>query len=502
MEPELAAAIAVLQNHHQGTESSNFMEGYAALGEALAGEIMLGDIRSLVKHVNCSSLCTNTAGLHKSCKMLASAVAMLCNKPPSELNPTLLLTHLNANAHAGGTVESVVDKWVSETLLPAIIKHLGTCFGHTDVAISQGLEMRQLQTISRCISCVLQEQASSRCKDEVRKLIVSLREIFHRELYREVKHLLKELPCYTVDNQLANLMDASVDANVPAFEVLQATVQGILRPVAKALSTRAGNAASTTGTNRQRLLARLQPALDGLDQNVAQLEQEVIQAHSLLGQINRPGTDHGANSPLSDDLLPVPQFLQRVHVAAERHAPLPCELPQASMSAQSLQLSNLLTSVTTVPNSRCEVVLNCANIGFSYAESARKFGWEVSGQFEWEGVRRVFRYYKGFGITPQGVCKNRTAALHGVPDDLKPHIIVCPVIHTVKDLDDLATIKLAMKYGCQFVDNDNYRDWKKGEGKRVEEEVRCWLQQGEGTKLKVAYIFDRTGSFVPCQPPR
>jgi len=87
MEPELAAAIAVLQNHHQGTESSNFMEGYAALGEALAGEIMLGDIRSLVKHVSCSSLCTNTAGLHKSCKMLASAVQCCAISPQVNLTP-------------------------------------------------------------------------------------------------------------------------------------------------------------------------------------------------------------------------------------------------------------------------------------------------------------------------------------------------------------------------------------------------------------------------------
>lgn len=28
------------------------------------------------------------------------------------------------------------------------------------------------------------------------------------------------------------------------------------------------------------------------------------------------------------------------------------------------------------------------------------------------------------------------------------------------------TIRLAMRYGCQLVDNDNYRDWKREENRR------------------------------------
>eukprot|EP00913_Durusdinium_trenchii_P035688 g33393.t1 len=119
------------------------------------------------------------------------------------------------------------------------------------------------------------------------------------------------------------------------------------------------------------------------------------------------------------------------------------------------------------------VVINCANVGTVYSESRRQlYASQLAPDagprkgFDWDGVRRAFRYYESHGLQPQGVCKNRTAVLSPVPADLKPKVIVCPVVDDQRDADDLFTIRLAMRYGCQLVDNDNYRDWKREENRR------------------------------------
>mmetsp|Transcript_94376 Transcript_94376/g.170459 ORF Transcript_94376/g.170459 Transcript_94376/m.170459 type:complete len:82 (+) Transcript_94376:10-255(+) len=68
---------------------------------------------------------------------------------------------------------------------------------------------------------------------------------------------------------------------------------------------------------------------------------------------------------------------------------------------------------------------------------------------------------------------------------------------------DLFTIRLAMRYGCQLVDNDNYRDWKHQERKwGTDDDIRQWLLNGEGVHLKVPYIFDRMGRYIPSVPPQ
>lgn len=155
------------------------------------------------------------------------------------------------------------------------------------------------------------------------------------------------------------------------------------------------------------------------------------------------------------------------------------------------------------------VVINCANVGTVFCESRKQLyaaqltetGGSKKG-FMWEGVRRAFQYYESHGLKPQGVCKNRTAVLSPVPDDLKSRVIVCPVVDDQRDTDDLFTIRLAMRYGCQLVDNDNYRDWKHQENKRgTDDIIRDWLL-GAGARLKVSYVFDRTGRFIPSVPPR
>lgn len=65
----------------------------------------------------------------------------------------------------------------------------------------------------------------------------------------------------------------------------------------------------------------------------------------------------------------------------------------------------------------------------------------------------------------------------------------------MRDNDDFSTILEAYKYKCQFVDNDNYRDW----GVRIKDpEVAKWYGQNK-THLHVAYYFDRFGNFTPLK---
>lgn len=139
------------------------------------------------------------------------------------------------------------------------------------------------------------------------------------------------------------------------------------------------------------------------------------------------------------------------------------------------------------------VVLNACNLGFGYTGD---------GRFTWEGVRQAVRYYEERGVAVQAVCKFRTAKLSPVPEDLKAVTVVCPIIDQQPDADDLFGIRLAMDHSCQLVDNDNYRDWKYKEDMWCsDEDLRNWLTTAEGTLLKVNYVFDCSGKFIPSVPP-
>mmetsp|Transcript_7559 Transcript_7559/g.13979 ORF Transcript_7559/g.13979 Transcript_7559/m.13979 type:complete len:570 (+) Transcript_7559:56-1765(+) len=147
------------------------------------------------------------------------------------------------------------------------------------------------------------------------------------------------------------------------------------------------------------------------------------------------------------------------------------------------------------------VVLNCANIGFQYnylcSGSAATQG---SCRFNWEGVRQAILFYERCGVVPQGICQHRTALYSPVPQDLQERVTVCPHVDDQNDADDLFTIRVAMRYSCQFVDNDNYRDWKH-DPQRTDHDVREWLLYGDGARLKVTYVFDRFGRFIPSAHP-
>merc|ERR1711862_939773 len=60
-----------------------------------------------------------------------------------------------------------------------------------------------------------------------------------------------------------------------------------------------------------------------------------------------------------------------------------------------------------------------------------------------------------------------------------------------KSADDEATIKLAYRRNCRFLDNDNYREWKT---QLHDEKIRNWLQWSSDL-LQTRYMFDTEGVF-------
>eukprot|EP00927_Polykrikos_kofoidii_P056026 TRINITY_DN50204_c0_g1_i1.p1 TRINITY_DN50204_c0_g1~~TRINITY_DN50204_c0_g1_i1.p1 ORF type:complete len:656 (-),score=47.10 TRINITY_DN50204_c0_g1_i1:144-2111(-) len=146
-----------------------------------------------------------------------------------------------------------------------------------------------------------------------------------------------------------------------------------------------------------------------------------------------------------------------------------------------------------------QVVLNCANIGHTYAETVL----HRRGKFSWQGVHTAMEYYRSRGFYVHAVCKRETHHRNPIPDKfwcLQRCVIDTPVVDVVgQSVDDLFTLRIARKENCFFVDNDNYRDWKKTndfQRARAADDISEWLRDNE-SRLKICYIFQADGQFVP-----
>jgi len=145
------------------------------------------------------------------------------------------------------------------------------------------------------------------------------------------------------------------------------------------------------------------------------------------------------------------------------------------------------------------VVLNCEDIR---NQAGRSPAFQELGF--WEGVWRVMAHYQHLGYMVQGVCSQATVCRHPPPSRVADHITKCPVVDTYGEFNgrgsDRATsdrvfvLRLAQTYHCAFVDNSNYRDsfW---EGQAS----WSWLRCDGGADLKIEYIFDKFGQFVPSR---
>lgn len=167
--------------------------------------------------------------------------------------------------------------------------------------------------------------------------------------------------------------------------------------------------------------------------------------------------------------------------------------PQARASAHGPQASAELGSQTPA-----SVVLNCANIGCSYGEHVLG---RTTEKFVWEGVLAAYNFYVRAGMVVHAIVGerllNRTAGdLKG--EGLRSSLVVIPSRDEMRDNDDLSTLQEAEKYHCQFVDNDNYRDWFVRLKDRPR--LRQWFERYKGA-LHVAYYFDRFNKFTPLKEP-
>jgi len=142
------------------------------------------------------------------------------------------------------------------------------------------------------------------------------------------------------------------------------------------------------------------------------------------------------------------------------------------------------------------VVLNGEDIG---REAAHCPAFEGEA-FAWEAVARVVEHYERQGCITQCVCMRETHTRTPPPPDLAQKVLTCPVIDSDLNMagggrrsDRIFTLRLAETYGCPWVDNSNYRAsaW---EG----HSSWAWLQCA-GAALKIGYVFDSFGQFVPSR---
>lgn len=141
-------------------------------------------------------------------------------------------------------------------------------------------------------------------------------------------------------------------------------------------------------------------------------------------------------------------------------------------------------------------MLNVANIGCTYGETVLG---RTSDKFVWEGVAKAAKYYTGAGFTVHAIVGQRLlnrCGPGGVSAELRNSLVIIPSRDEMHDNDDLSTLQEAQKLQCQFVDNDNYRDWPARLSDRPA--LRQWFQDWRDA-LHVAYYFDRFGGFTPLK---
>eukprot|EP00933_Yihiella_yeosuensis_P080529 TRINITY_DN93976_c0_g1_i1.p1 TRINITY_DN93976_c0_g1~~TRINITY_DN93976_c0_g1_i1.p1 ORF type:complete len:443 (+),score=82.42 TRINITY_DN93976_c0_g1_i1:59-1387(+) len=152
------------------------------------------------------------------------------------------------------------------------------------------------------------------------------------------------------------------------------------------------------------------------------------------------------------------------------------------------------------------IVLNVSNIGCRYGdfvEKADNRSYDRSNKFNWKGVQSAYDFYASRGFTVHAVIGERCLNRAGGPKsassaELEKSLVIIPARDEMRDNDDFSTLQEAMKFDCQFVDNDNYRDWNVHRLKDWPK-LQSWVSQN--SDKHVAYYFDRMGAFTPMKDP-
>jgi hypothetical protein len=163
----------------------------------------------------------------------------------------------------------------------------------------------------------------------------------------------------------------------------------------------------------------------------------------------------------------------------------------AAGSEASAELQNRPSTVLIKQQKqrKTSVVLNIANIGH----------YCCGPKFDWDNVRAVYEYYDSRGVVAFGVLKQGTAHRNPVPPELCARITISPNRDGQRDLDDLFCLRTAQEKGCQYVDNDNYRDWQE----KADQDLRSWMDHTK-SNLHVSFVIHRQSrpyDFVPEKAP-
>ncbi|CAE7304301.1 unnamed protein product [Symbiodinium sp. CCMP2456] len=171
----------------------------------------------------------------------------------------------------------------------------------------------------------------------------------------------------------------------------------------------------------------------------------------------------------------------------------PLEIPAEGQDTAQIPVRDVRRS----PNSAGSmIVLNCEDIG----SSASKGGMfrPKGSSYPWDAVRCAIKFYEKLGFMTQPVCHQATLARHSPPAELRKKLVQCPVVdddgrQEGRGSERIFVVTLAKTYECPFVDNSNYREqaWSG-------HDLWPWLQK-EGLALKVEYIFDGFGEFLPSR---
>ena len=152
---------------------------------------------------------------------------------------------------------------------------------------------------------------------------------------------------------------------------------------------------------------------------------------------------------------------------------------------------------------RYHVVVNVANVCHKYFEATRKpingkkpYGWD------WKGVEEINGHCQRRGLNAGFIVHQNSMNRNPPPQrifDTVDFIEAPSSDKSGKGVDDLFTLRTAMTNNAWYIDNDNYRDWKREMRDGKHEDLARWCS-AEGKDKHVQYSFQPNGRFQPDQP--
>mmetsp|Transcript_78110 Transcript_78110/g.253437 ORF Transcript_78110/g.253437 Transcript_78110/m.253437 type:complete len:993 (-) Transcript_78110:22-3000(-) len=149
------------------------------------------------------------------------------------------------------------------------------------------------------------------------------------------------------------------------------------------------------------------------------------------------------------------------------------------------------------------VIVSCWSVGQCYAK--KDAGHTDRRYPAWDGVREVCKYYRERQVRVLAVLNPKVARDRRVPEDLAEEVVLPPgsCVHGVPEADNFCTelflYRLTMALGCQYVCNG--RPHPASTVVTSQPDVKDWVISEQGVRLRVEFLFNDEGAFVPLKPP-